>query len=71
MGTIDNQLGDYANAFLYLSLNLICLFFSSVIMAGWYAFISGALITVMGIAIGRVYLKCQICIRREMRYVLM
>lgn len=68
MSTIDDQFGNFANAFLSSSLNVICLFFSSVVMAGWYALISGTLITFMGVSVGRVYLKSQLGIIREMRY---
>lgn len=66
MGTID-QLGDFANSFLSITLYLINLFFASVLMVGWYALISGFFVAFLGISLGRVYLKCQINTKREMR----
>lgn len=70
MSTIDEQLSMFANIFLSISISLVCLFSSSVLMAGWYALISGLIVLISATSLGRVYLKCQMCTRREMRSVL-
>ncbi|EJC98299.1 P-loop containing nucleoside triphosphate hydrolase protein [Fomitiporia mediterranea MF3/22] len=64
--TIDTTLGHMMSPFLAVSITLIGLFISSIVMAGWYAFVSGLTITILGGSLGLVYLKCQMCIRREM-----
>lgn len=66
MNTIDDQLSLFARMFISITINLICLFFSSVVMAGWYALISGLTVFILGGTLGRIYLKCQISTRREM-----
>lgn len=67
MSSIDETFNRMVNYLLTLTISLICLFSSSVIMAGWYALVPGFVIAVLGAALGRVYLKCQIGVRREMR----
>ncbi|KAH8108752.1 P-loop containing nucleoside triphosphate hydrolase protein [Phellopilus nigrolimitatus] len=66
MDTIDEQLTRMASPFMSITINLICLFFAAVFMVGWYALIPGLVVAILGGLLGRVYLKCQICIRREM-----
>ncbi|KAL5499199.1 hypothetical protein ACEPAH_1717 [Sanghuangporus vaninii] len=66
ISTIDQQFAMFANIFLSLTLNMVTLFLSSVIMAGQYALISGLFIFVLSTSLGHVYLKCQMCTRREM-----
>ncbi|KAI5122628.1 hypothetical protein M0805_008717 [Coniferiporia weirii] len=66
MSTIDENISDFAMMFISTTINLICLFFSAVLMIGWYAFIPGLIVAGLGGLIGRIYLKCQICVRREM-----
>ncbi|KAH8113755.1 P-loop containing nucleoside triphosphate hydrolase protein [Phellopilus nigrolimitatus] len=63
---IDDQLARMAVSFMSNTINLICLFFASVFMVGWYALIPGLVVAISGGFLGRVYLKCQICVRREM-----
>lgn len=68
--TIDDELALMSSPLISVTIDLICLFFAAVIMVGWYALIPGLVVAILGGFLGRVYLKCQICIRREMRYVI-
>lgn len=45
---------------------LVILFTASVGMAGLYALVPGLLLAILGGYLGFIYLKCQLCIRREM-----
>lgn len=45
---------------------LVILFTASVSMAGLYALVPGLLLAILGGYLGFIYLKCQLCIRREM-----
>ncbi|KAI5122631.1 hypothetical protein M0805_008718 [Coniferiporia weirii] len=65
IGTIDDQLARQLSPFIRITINLICLFSSAVLMVGWYAFVPGLIMVVLGGLLSRVYLKCQISIRRE------
>ena len=49
-----------------MTIALLAFFVSAILMAGWYAFIPGILLALLGGFLGIVYLKCQLCIRREM-----
>ncbi len=60
------SISHVARAYIYFSISLITLFISSVVMAGWSAFIPGVVLMVLGGFLGRVYLIAQIGIRREM-----
>ncbi|KAI5122640.1 hypothetical protein M0805_008724 [Coniferiporia weirii] len=66
MSSIDENISQFTTMFLTITINLVCLFFSAVLMVGWYAFIPGLIVAGLGGLIGRIYLKCQICVRREM-----
>lgn len=66
IASIDSQFEAFAYMLMRMSLNLVALFTSAVVMAGWFAFIPGMLLAVLGGFLGFVYLKCQLCIRREM-----
>ncbi|EJC97738.1 P-loop containing nucleoside triphosphate hydrolase protein [Fomitiporia mediterranea MF3/22] len=66
MSIIDDQLSMFSEIFLGMTLNMICYYFAAVYMAGWYAFISGLVIGILATSLGRIYLKCQMCTRREM-----
>ena len=45
---------------------LTTFFVASVLVAGISAFISGFVVAVLGGFLGIVYLRCQLCIKREM-----
>ncbi|EJC97739.1 P-loop containing nucleoside triphosphate hydrolase protein [Fomitiporia mediterranea MF3/22] len=66
MSSIDDQLSAFSRMFLRVTFNMICYYFAAVYMAGWSAFISGLVIGVLATSLGRIYLKCQMCTRREM-----
>ncbi|KAI5122642.1 hypothetical protein M0805_008726 [Coniferiporia weirii] len=66
MSTIDEQLTRQLSPFLSITIHLVCLFASAVWMVGWYAFVPAVVITVLGGLLGRIYLKSQICVKREM-----
>ncbi|OCB86631.1 P-loop containing nucleoside triphosphate hydrolase protein [Sanghuangporus baumii] len=66
ISTIDQQLAMFANILLSITLNMVTLFLCSVLMAGQYALISGLVIFALSTSLGHVYLKCQMCTRREM-----
>ncbi|KAI5122638.1 hypothetical protein M0805_008723 [Coniferiporia weirii] len=66
MGTIDENIPHFASPFISVTIHLTCLFFSAVLMVGWYALIPGVMVAGLGGLLGRIYLKCQICVRREM-----
>lgn len=48
-----------------MSINMLALFTSAIVVAGWYAIIPGLLLATVGGFLGLVYLKCQLSIRRE------
>ena len=55
---IDNFIGT--------TISLVTLFVTAVYQTGWPALLSGSFITITGGWLGRVYLKAQLPIRREM-----
>lgn len=65
IASIDGALEILACMLMRMSINLIALFTSAVFVAGWYAFVPGMLLAVLGGFLGLVYLKCQLSIRRE------
>lgn len=66
ISSVDNELQIFTYHLLRMTVSLVALFTSAVAVAGWYAFIPGMLLAVLGGFLGFVYLKCQLCIRREM-----
>lgn len=65
IASIDGAFEILACMLMRMSINLIALFTSAVFVAGWYAFVPGLLLAVLGGFLGLVYLKCQLSIRRE------
>ncbi|TDL17911.1 P-loop containing nucleoside triphosphate hydrolase protein [Rickenella mellea] len=63
---LDNSFTGMAGAFLHISFSVMGNFFVSIYMAGWPALLSGGTMVVLGGWLGMVYLKAQLCIRREM-----
>ena len=51
---------------MFISLNLVTYFVSSVVMAGWAALVPGLILIVLGSYLGNIYLKAQLSIKREM-----
>ena len=66
ISSVDQELESFAFMLMRLTIALLAFFVSAVLMAGWYAFIPGILLALLGGFLGIVYLKCQLCIRREM-----
>ncbi len=66
INSVDGSFPTWLRPLLSSSISLITLFTSSVVMAGWSAFIPGVVLMVLGGFLGRVYLIAQIGIRREM-----
>ncbi|TDL20540.1 P-loop containing nucleoside triphosphate hydrolase protein [Rickenella mellea] len=63
---LDNSFSGTAINFLEVSISVIGNFFVSIYMAGWPALLSGGIMVALGGWLGMVYLKAQLCIRREM-----
>ena len=66
ISSVDQELESFAYMLMRMTIALLAFFVSAVLMAGWYAFIPGILLALLGGFLGIVYLKCQLCIRREM-----
>ena len=66
IASIDEQFAQFAYVLMRMTISLTELFTSAVLMAGWFAFIPGLLLALLGGFLGYVYLKCQLSIRREM-----
>ncbi len=66
INAIDGPFMNMLKPLISITINLIALFVSSVVMAGWSAFIPGVILMVVGGFLGLVYLIAQIGIRREM-----
>lgn len=66
INTVDGPLSDFFRAFIYITLHLLVNFWAAVVVAGWSALLSGLIVAGIGGFLGRVYLKANLCIRREM-----
>lgn len=66
VSSVDGLLSQFFYSFMRMTVAMIISFSMSVAMAGWSAFIPGLVLFILGSFLGLVYLKCQICIRREM-----
>ena len=66
INSVDNVFTDFAGILIRETLQLISLFASSIVMAGWSALIPGLVVSGLGSFLGHVYLKAQLSIRREM-----
>lgn len=70
MNGIDDRFSSFGLFFMYITLNSLSIYAASVWMVGLYALIPGLVVFALGGALGLVYLKCQVSVRREMRLVL-
>ena len=68
MNGVDERFSQFGLFFMYLSLNSVSIYAASIWMCGLYALIPGFIVFTLGGALGLVYLKCQISVRREMRW---
>ena len=65
MASIDGPLASFFNRYIVLTLQILALLLTTVVMAGWPALASGALVFALGGWLGRVYLKAQLSVKRE------
>lgn len=68
MNSIDGQFQNFLAAVLQLTLRLVSALSAAVFAIGLVALIPGLIIFAVGTVLGLIYLKCQISIRREMKY---
>ena len=66
INSIDGSFTNFLCPLMFISLNLVTYFVSSVVMAGWAALIPGFLLIALGSYLGNIYLKAQLSIKREM-----
>ena len=66
---IDERMSEVGLVFVFLSLNSIITYGASISMVGLYALIPGLTAFLLGGALGLIYLKCQVSVRREIRFV--
>lgn len=66
---IDERVSELGLFFVFLTLSCITTYGASILMVGFYALIPGFIIFVLGGALGLVYLRCQVSVKREMRFV--
>jgi ABC-type multidrug transport system fused ATPase/permease subunit len=66
IATIDGEFGGIFIYFLELTAMLVTYFVATVIVAGISALASGAVVLVLGGFLGFVYLRAQLCVKREM-----
>lgn len=66
VSTIDGQFTGMFSFFMQLTLMLTTYFVTSIVVAGTSAFVSGGIVVIAGAFLGNVYLKAQLCVKREM-----
>lgn len=66
ISSIDDNVQLYSYILMRITVILVILFTASVGMAGLYALVPGLLLAILGGYLGFIYLKCQLCVRREM-----
>ena len=65
MGAIDDQLGHLLQYLLEISLLLATTLGAVIYIAGWRAGLWGLVVAAAGIGCGTIYLKAQLCVKRE------
>lgn len=66
---VDERVSEFGLFFVFLTLLALTTYGAAVFMVGVYALLPGLVVFVLGGALGLVYLKCQVSVRREMRFV--
>lgn len=66
INTIDGPFSGYLGPLIHISVNIILLFITAVIMAGWVAVIPGLTVAAISVYIGNVYVKAQLIVQSEM-----
>lgn len=59
--TLGNQLSNLAELIAMLSVSLAAVIY----VAGWRAAVLGVVVAIIGFGFGTIYLKAQLCIKRE------
>ena len=65
IAAIDDDLPNWTESLLQKLIVLIIALAAVVYIAGWRAVLMGSVITIAGVGCSRVYLKAQLCVKRE------
>lgn len=65
MEIIDDSLGNQLSNFIELFAMLSVCLAAVIYIAGWRAAVLGVVVAIIGFGLGTIYLKAQLCIKRE------